>query len=67
LPANAEKVPLCTWAVVITGELFVPSMTHGGKLPVSKSPLTITLQTPLGLEMLESCDCPVREMFGNCV
>ena len=44
LPRKAEKVPLCACAVEITGVSPVPvvRMIHGGKVPVSKPPLTRT-------------------------
>lgn len=48
MPSNAEKVPLRGLADVTTGGGLVPSITQGGKLPVSNPPFTIVLGVPIG-------------------
>src|ERR1700682_4069288 len=48
-PKKAEKVPLCAWLLEITGVGLTSRMTHGGKVPVSKPPLTRTQAPGVGV------------------
>ena len=65
VPSKAEWVPLWACAVETVGGGRVPKITQGGKVPVSKPPLTITQFPGVGVGVGEGGTVAVAVGVGE--